>query len=405
MRSWLNCRTIVPPDGLAEAYRHENVDANSWLYPKQVLAHWVDDHRTIDIPEQIRDAYRRVGRPTPLTRARGLERALGVAWRIFLKREDLLPNGSFKICSAIPQAFYGAAEGRREVVTETGAGQTGAAAALACQLFGLAATVFMVRSSFDAKPLRRRLMEFYGATVHPSPSDVTAFGRHQLATGNSSGSIAIATSEVFEVLRGGGGMNIAGSLLDFTLTYNSLLGLETIVQLGVEGIRSEVVVGCVGGGSSFGGFAIPFVEQDDDVEVIAVESDAIPTLTRGEYRFDHPDGGGQAPPMRMYTLGYDFRPPAMHASGLRYHAASPIVSYLVRAGRVRAVAHAEADALAAGRLLARTEGIVVAPEASYVVREVVERVQREPRRSGTIVGVLTGAGALDLDAYGEDPSA
>jgi len=398
---WFNPRSLFAREQLAEIYQYERPDDAGWLYPEQVIAHGQSTDRTIAIPDGLRQRYAEVGRPTPLVRATALERDLGTNCEIWLKREDLLPNGSFKITSALPQAYYGAQEGRNSVVTETGAGQTGVAAALASCIAGLECEIFMVRSSHDDKPLRRRLMEAYGAVVHPSPSDTTAAGRRFLERGEHSGSIAIATSEVFDVLRSRpGGMNIAGSLLDFTLLYASLIGLETVAQLRAAGVEPDVAIGCVGGGSSFGGFAFPLLDAYPSSEIVAVESTSIPTLTAGKYDFDYPDGEGDAAPIKMYSLGYDFRPPSMHASGLRYHAASPLVSAQVHVGRVQAEAYDEGEAMQAGLRLARLQGLVISPESTYTLLAAIRKAEEAGGARRSIVALVTGAGHLDLDAYG-----
>jgi pyridoxal-phosphate dependent TrpB-like enzyme len=399
--AWFNPRSLFARSELDELYRFERPGEDGWLYPDRVIEHGQSTEPIIAIPDGLKTLYAEIGRPTPLTRATALERHLGTRCQIWLKREDALPNGSFKITSALPQAFYGAREGRRSVVTETGAGQTGVAAALASRLAGLECDVFMVRSSYDDKPLRRRLMEAYGASVWPSPSEETVVGRRFIADGERAGSIAIATSEVFEALRSRqDGMNIAGSLLDFTLVYTSLIGLETRAQLAAAGVRADTVIACVGGGSSFGGFALPLMAVQDDLDVVAVESSSIPTLTQGSYGYDHPDGEGEASPMKMYSLGYRFRPPAMHASGLRYHAASPLVSALVHQGRIRPEALNELEAMQAGVLLAQLQGLLVSPESSYSVLAAMRAAEEHKDENRVIVALVTGSGHLDLDAYG-----
>lgn len=400
MKKWFNPRSLISSADLQEIYRYEDFSGSSWLYPEEVLRHWESTETWIPIEEPLAAHYQRVGRPTPLTRARGLEQVLQTDCQIYFKREDFMPNGSFKICSALPQAYFGAKEGRTEVVTETGAGQTGVAASLASQLFHLQCTIFMVRNSYENKPLRRNLMEAYGAVVFPSPSHVTQLGRQKMREGNNAGSIATATSEVFEVLQGKKtGMNIAGSLLDFTLTYNSIIGLESYQQLESMNIKADAIVGCVGGGSSFGGMVMPFIEQDEKVEIVAIESSAIPTLTQGKYDFDFPDGEGQANPLKMFSLGYDFQPPPMHASGLRYHAASPIVSYFVRKGRIQALAYDETNAMESALQLAKIEGMLVAPEFAYTISGVMELARKYNGTGKVILGLISGSGILDLDAY------
>jgi len=400
MTTWFNPRSLVPRTDLDDIYRYESISGQGGLFPQTVLEHWASVAPTLPIPPDLHEMLLGVGRPTPLTRARRLEQRLGTGWQIYLKREDTLPNGSFKITSALPQAYFGAAEGRERVVVETGAGQTGAAAAMASRMVGLSCEIYMVRASYERKLLRRRLMEFYGATVHASPSPGTVVGRRYLEQGQVDGSIAIATSEVMELLDGDPtGMNIAGSLLDFTLAYTSLLGLELRTQLHTAGLSPDLLIGCVGGGSSFGGFALPFLDTDGvPPEIIATESTAIPTLSGGRYDFDHPDGEGEAPPLKMYSVGHRFVPSAMHATGLRYHAASPLVSYFVHHKAIQAVALDERDAVRAARLLAETEGIVIAPESSYSVAGLVEALAAR-ERPGVAVVLVSGSGHLDLDAY------
>jgi pyridoxal-phosphate dependent TrpB-like enzyme len=400
-RAWYNPRSVFTRQELADIDQFEHPDEDGWLFPEQVIAHGQSTEGSIAIPDELRQHYLEVGRPTPLTRATALERHLDTNCEIWLKREDVLPNGSFKITSALPQAFYGALEGRRSVVTETGAGQTGVAAALASRMTGLDCDIFMVRSSHADKPLRRRLMEAYGARVYASPSDTTPAGRRFLERGEHSGSIAMATSEVFDVLRSRpGGMNVAGSLLDFTLLYASLIGVETVAQLRAAGVTPDIAIGCVGGGSSFGGFAFPLIDAHPRAEIVAVESDSIPTLTGGQYMFDHPDGEGEAAPIKMYSLGYGFRPPPMHASGLRYHAASPLVSAQVHAGRIQAEAYDEDEAMRAGLLLAGLQGLVISPESTYTLLAAIRKAQEAGGARRRIVALVTGSGHLDLDAYG-----
>lgn len=400
MKTWFNPRSLFSSEALREIYKFDRPAEDAWLFPEQVIAHGQSSAPTIPIPDDLQRQYAEMGRQTPLTRATALERHLGTNCEIWLKREDALPNGSFKITSALPQAFYGALEGRTGVVTETGAGQTGVAAALASRLSGLACEIFMVRSSYDDKPLRRRLMQAYGASVQPSPSTATATGRRFLEQGESAGSIAMATSEVFEALRSRTkGMNIAGSLLDFTLIYASLIGLETAQQLRDADVKPDLVLGCVGGGSSFGGFAFPLLDAFPDAEFAAVESSSIPTLTEGAYRYDHPDGEGEAAPLKMYSLGYDYRPPPMHASGLRYHAASPLVSALVHEKRIRAEACDEDEAMRAALLFARMQGVVVSPESSYSILAAIRAAQDAGAAKRRIVVLVTGSGHLDLEAY------
>lgn len=402
IKQWLNVRSLIPKDDLQEIYKYENIDEYLKYHPSTVVEHAKSTDRWIDIPKKVLELYQMVGRRTPLFRAYQLEKLLKTSNKIYLKREDLLSNGSFKITSALPQAYYGALEGKKNVITETGAGQTGVAAALAARLNDLACTVFMVRTSHKLKKLRCLMMEAYGADVIASPSEQTSSGRLLLSSGEINGSIAFATSEVMErICEEPKSFNIAGSLLDFVLTYNTTVGLETVIQLNEKKIEPDIVIGCVGGGSSFGGFALPLLNhyKSNLDRIICAESRSIPTLTRGIYDYDYPDGEGQGNKLLMYSLGYDFKPPAMHASGLRYHAASPIVSYFVNKGIVEAKSYDEKKAMLSAIEFARTEGILISPESSYTIQAIKQMCQEYENKN--IVAVITGNGQLDLESYGE----
>ncbi|OKP87762.1 hypothetical protein A3844_10170 [Paenibacillus helianthi] len=401
INQWLNVRSLLTEEQLQKIYKYEEVEEYRKYHPAQVIEHAVSMERWIGIPEPVKQSYRMVGRQTPLQRAYRLEKAWGTTNRIYIKREDTLSNGSFKITSALPQAYYGSVEGKTAVITETGAGQTGVAAALAAKLTGLNCKVYMVRSSYELKKLRVLMMKMYGADVIASPSDQTEAGRAFLARGERNGSIAFATSEVLEeIAQANGSINIAGSLFDFVLTYNTVIGLEVIEQLTSHNIEPDIVIGCVGGGSSFGGFALPLVDYYGErlERVICTESTAIPTLTKGEYGYDYADGEGGGSKLLMYSLGYDFRPPAMHASGLRYHAAAPIVSHFVNQGIIEAQAFDETEAMASAIELARNEGIIASPESSYTINAIKKMCRQYENRN--IVALLTGNGQLDLESYG-----
>jgi tryptophan synthase beta chain len=398
--SWLNPRALISSLDLQNIYAYENIASNTWLYPEQVIEHWKSTESFIEIPQKISYAYSTVGRVTPITRAYNLERYLNTDCIILFKREDVLSNSSFKISSAIPQAYYGSLEGKKITVTETGAGQTGVAAALASSLFNLKPIIFMVNSSYEQKPLRRILMQVYGADVCPSPSNNTDYGANLISQGEINGSIAMATTEVYEYIkRTDESMNIAGSLLDFTLTYNSVIGLETKCQLEQGDINPNIIIGCIGGGSSFGGFALPLMYYYDNVEIIAVESKNIPSLTEGIYDYDFPDGEGKSNPLLMYSLGHKFKAPSIHASGLRYHAVSPIVSYFVNKKRITATAIDEEAAIKSAITLAQVESIVVSPESSYTIKAVMDQAKINNGQKKVIIAIITGNGHLDLAAY------
>lgn len=401
VNQWLNVRSMLTEEQLYQIYKCEEMKEYLKYHPAQVVEHGVSKERWIDIPQPVLQSYQMVGRQTPLQRAYRLEQALETTNRIYIKREDTLSNGSFKITSALPQAYYGSMEGKSSVITETGAGQTGVAAALAAKLTGLDCKVYMVRSSYELKKLRRLMMETYGAKVIASPSSLTGAGRAFLAKGEHNGSIAFATSEVLEeIAQSKGSMNIAGSLFDFVLTYNTVIGLEVIEQLSANHIEPDIVIGCVGGGSSFGGFALPIVDYYGDrlERVICTESTAIPTLTKGVYGYDYADGEGGGSKLLMYSLGYDFKPPAMHASGLRYHAAAPVVSHFVNQGIIEAQAFDEAEAMGSAVEFARNEGIIASPESSYTIHGIKKMCSQYENKN--IVALLTGNGQLDLESYG-----
>ena len=348
-------REPVGPDDLAP------------LFPAALIAQEVSGERHIDIPEEVVDVYR-LWRPTPLYRARRLERDLGTPARIYYKYEGGSPAGSHKPNTAVPQAYYNAAEGVRRLTTETGAGQWGSALAFATAVFGLQLDVWMVRASYDQKPYRKLLMETYGASVHPSPSDLTTSGRAVLAENpDSTGSLGIAISEAVEVAAGDPEARYAlGSVLNHVLLHQTIIGEEAIKQLAEAGDTPDVIVGCTGGGSNFGGLAFPFLREKlagrISPVIRAVEPAACPSFTRGVYAYDFGDTAGFTPLLKMHTLGHEFIPDPIHAGGLRYHGMSPLLSHIYELGLIEAVAKPQAECFAAGLRFARAEGIVPAPE-------------------------------------------
>jgi tryptophan synthase beta chain len=371
------------------------------ILPSALIDQEFSAERWAPIPEEVREAYRRVGRPTPLLRAEGLERRLGVGVRIYYKYEGVLPTGSHKLNTAIAQAYYARADGAVEVATETGAGQWGMAVALAAALFGMRATVFMTRSSYLTKRQRLAFMRAYGAVVHPSPSEITEAGRRHYRPDHP-GSLGIAISEAVEyVLSGEGRKYLPGSVMEFVLLHQTVIGLEAVRQLPEE---PDVVVACVGGGSNFGGFAYPMIgarlrgEGFERARFVAAESSAAPKLSRGEYRYDFPDAVGTLPMIRMYTLGHDYVPPPVHAAGLRYHGAAPSLSLLRRLGIVEAVAYTQEEVMRAAILFARSEGVIPAPESAHAVKAVVDIARKLP--PGSVIAFnMSGHGLLDVDAY------
>ena len=377
-------------------------DDLSPIFPMGLIEQEVSAEPEIEIPEEVRDVYRR-WRPSPLYRARAFERELDTPAHIYFKYEGVSPAGSHKPNSAVPQAFANKQAGIDKLVTETGAGQWGSALALACSLFGIECEVYMVGSSYDQKPYRRALMETWGATVHRSPSDRTESGRANAE--HDTGSLGIAISEAVEVAAGSDANYALGSVLNHVCLHQTVIGQEAIAQMGMAGEEPDVVIGCVGGGSNFAGIAIPFVRRvlrdGAKTRFLAAEPAACPTLTRGAYRYDFGDTSGMTPLLPMYTLGHDFVPPPLHAGGLRYHGDSPLVCGLVKAGLVEAAAYAQNECFEAALRFARTEGIVPAPEAAHAVRATVLEAEaaREAGEQRAILFNLSGHGHFDMSAY------
>jgi tryptophan synthase beta chain len=408
--AWFNLTPSlpVPPSPYLHPQTREPVgpEALAPLFPMELIRQEVTTDRWVDIPGPVLDAYR-IWRPTPLVRAVDLERALDTPARIWFKYEGGSPAGSHKPNTAVAQAYYNRAEGVRRLVTETGAGQWGSALAFACARFGLECLVYMVRTSYDAKPYRRGLMETWGARVVASPSEETGAGRAVLAGDpDSPGSLGIAISEAVEVAAGAGDSHYAlGSVLNHVLLHQTVIGLELKEQLAIAGVEPDVLVACVGGGSNFGGFTFPLLADKLagklDARFVAVEPTAAPTLTEGRYDYDLGDQAGMTPLILMYTLGADFVPAPIHAGGLRYHGDSPLVSLLVKEGLVEAVAYPQSKVFEAATQFARTEGHLPAPEPAHAIRAVVDEALRcrEEGRAETIVFNLCGHGHFDLKAY------
>jgi tryptophan synthase beta chain len=376
------------------------------LFPAALIGQEVSGERHIAIPAEVLDVYR-LWRPTPLYRARRLERDLGTPAKIYYKYEGGSPAGSHKPNTAVPQAYYNAAEGVTKLTTETGAGQWGSALAFAAAQFGLDLEVWMVRASYDQKPYRRMLMETYGATVHPSPSPLTNSGRGVLAEHpDSTGSLGIAISEAVEVAAGDPAARYAlGSVLNHVLMHQTVIGEEAIAQLAQAGDVPDVIVGCTGGGSNFGGLAFPFLREKlagrMNPVIRAVEPAACPSFTRGVYAYDFGDTAGLTPLLKMHTLGHAFIPDPIHAGGLRYHGMSPLLSHIYELGLIEAVAKPQSECFAAGLRFARTEGIVPAPEPTHAVAACIEEALRckETGEEKVILTALCGHGLLDLPAY------
>ncbi len=373
------------------------------LFPMALIEQEVSAEPEIEIPDEVREIYK-LWRPTPLLRARRLERALETPAHIYYKYEGVSPAGSHKPNTAVAQVFYNHQAGIRKLSTETGAGQWGSALAMACQMFGLECEVFMVGASYNQKPFRRSMIETWGGTVHRSPSELTEAGRSQGQ--HSSGSLGIAISEAVEVAAKSEDTNYSlGSVLNHVCMHQTVIGQEAIAQLELAGEYPDVVVGCVGGGSNFAGVAFPFIRanlrEGKSTRFIGAEPAACPTLTLGVYRYDFGDTVGLTPLMPMYTLGHDFVPPPVHAGGLRYHGAAPSVSALVKEEIVEARAVPQTAAFEAAIAFARSEGIIPAPEPSHALRVVFDEAE-EAKQAGeerVILVNLCGHGHFDMSAY------
>jgi tryptophan synthase beta chain len=385
-------KPVTPPDLLP-------------LFPMGLIEQEVSGERWVKIPDEVREAYR-VWRPSPLFRATRLEAALKTPAKIYYKYEGVSPAGSHKPNTAVPQAYYNKIFGTKRIATETGAGQWGTSMAMACQLFGLECTVYMVKVSFEQKPYRKSMMQLWGAKVIASPSNLTNSGRGILAKDpGSQGSLGIAISEAVEDAATHDDTRYAlGSVLNHVCMHQTVIGIEAKEQLKLAGDYPDVVIGCHGGGSNFAGIAFPFVADKaagKKVRVLAVEPTSCPTLTKGVYAFDYGDTAKMAPIAKMYTLGHDFMPPGIHAGGLRYHGASPLVSQLVNAGIVEARAVPQLASFDAAVQFARTELIIPAPESSHAIRGAIDEALRakEEGKERTILFNLSGHGHVDMAAY------
>ncbi len=404
---WINFMPELPGEPLPPLHPGTLAPAGpddlSPIFPMGLIEQEVSTEPEIEIPEQVRAAYR-LWRPTPLYRARRFERALDTPAHIYFKYEGVSAAGSHKPNTAVPQAYENAKAGIKHLVTETGAGQWGSSLAFACSLFGLGCEVFMVGSSYDQKPYRRSMMETWGATVHRSPSTLTQAGRDN--AGHPTGSLGIAISEAVEIAAAREDANYSlGSVLNHVLLHQTVIGQEAVAQMELAGEMPDVVIACVGGGSNFGGLTIPFLRRvlrdGARTRFVAAEPAACPTLTRGVYRYDFGDTAGLTPLMPMYTLGHDFVPAPVHAGGLRYHGDSPLVCGLVRAGLVEARAYRQNEIFAAAVRFARTQGLIPAPEPAHAIRATIEEAEaaREAGEERVILFGLCGHGDFDLAAY------
>jgi len=376
------------------------------LFPPALIEQEMSTERYIDIPPEVLDVYR-LWRPSPLFRARRLEKLLKTPAKIFYKYEGVSPAGSHKPNTAVPQVWYNAQAGIRKLTTETGAGQWGSSLAFACAQFGLECEIWQVAASYRAKPYRRTMMEIWGGKVHPSPSNVTAFGRSLLAQDpDHPGSLGIAISEaVSEALKDPHTRYALGSVLNHVLLHQTVIGEEALLQLKKVGETPDVLVGCTGGGSNFGGLAFPFLREKlagrMNPVIRCVEPTACPTLTKGQYRYDFGDTEGLTPLMKMHTLGARFIPEPIHAGGLRYHGMAPLVSHVYQLGLVEAIAIPQTECFTRAIQFARSEGIVPAPEPTHAIAAAVREALacRESGEPKVILTALCGHGHLDLASY------
>ncbi|MGI6036095.1 MAG: TrpB-like pyridoxal phosphate-dependent enzyme [Limnochordia bacterium] len=408
-RQWYNIQadmSQLPPPPLHPGTKKPAVaDDFAPLFPPALIEQEMTKERWIDIPDEVLAIYR-LWRPSPLYRAHRLEKALGTPARIYYKYEGVSPAGSHKPNTAVPQAYYNKQAGVKRLSTETGAGQWGSALSLACGFFGLECTVYMVKISYRQKPYRRSLMEVWGAEVIPSPSDRTEAGRKVLAKHpDSPGSLGMAISEAVEDAVSREDTRYAlGSVLNHVMLHQTIIGLEAKKQLDLVGDYPDVVIGCCGGGSNFSGLAFPFLADKFNgrkVRALAVEPAACPSLTKGTLAYDFGDTAGLTPLLRMYTLGHSFVPPGIHAGGLRYHGASPLISQLCHDGLVEGAAYPQQAVFASALLFARTEGILPAPESAHAIHGAVKEAEESAKtgKPQTILFSLSGHGHFDLAAY------
>ncbi|MDD1719988.1 MAG: TrpB-like pyridoxal phosphate-dependent enzyme [Methanoregulaceae archaeon] len=409
-KRWYNILADMPPMDPAlhpKTGKPVTPEDLSPIFPMELIRQEVAADRFIDIPEEVREILA-LWRPSPLFRARRLEKHLKTPAKIFYKWEGVSPAGSHKPNTAVPQAYYNMKAGIERLATETGAGQWGSALAFATQLFGLECTVYMVRSSYAQKPYRKSMMQVWGAECLPSPTDRTNSGRQVLqGDPETPGSLGIAISEAVEDAATHSNTNYSlGSVLNHVCLHQTVIGLEAREQLAMVEEYPDVVIGCVGGGSNFAGISFPFAGDKikgtkPGTDIVGVEPSACPSLTKGLFAYDYGDVAGLTPLLKMFTLGHDFVPPAIHAGGLRYHGDSPIVSRLVHDGVMRAVSYYQNEVFEAAQTFARTEGLIVAPESAHAVKAAID-MALECRKTGEAKTILfnnSGHGDFDMSSY------
>ena len=410
--SWYNIVPDLPepPPPALHPGTHEPAGPEDFapLFPMDLILQEVSMDRYIEIPEEVQDVYK-LWRPSPLFRAHRLEKLLDTPAHIYYKYEGVSPAGSHKPNTSVPQAYYNKKAGINRLTTETGAGQWGTALAFACSLFDMECEVWQVRASYDQKPYRKAMIETFGATIHPSPSDLTESGRAILAADpDSPGSLGIAISEAVEMAAPYDDVRYAlGSVLNHVLMHQTIIGEEALLQLAKVGETPDVIVGCTGGGSNFGGLSFPFLREkmagNMNPTIRAIEPAACPTLTRGVYAYDFGDTAGMTPLMKMHTLGHDFVPDPIHAGGLRYHGMSPLISHIYELGLIEAISIPQSECFAAGVTFARNEGIVPAPEPTHALAAAIREAEKakETGEETVILTALCGHGHLDMAAYAQ----
>ncbi|MHB8396565.1 MAG: TrpB-like pyridoxal phosphate-dependent enzyme [Thermoplasmataceae archaeon] len=402
---WYNVVPDLPeplPPPRSGSEEKSSIELLNSIIPAEMLRQEFTFNRYERIPDDIREQYLQVGRPTPLVRAVNLEKFLGFTGKIYYKFEGATVTGSHKINTALPQAFYAAQEGVPEIVTETGAGQWGTATSMAGAINGLRTTVFMVKVSYNQKPGRKTVMGLYDGTVIASPSDKTDFGRRILREKpDHPGSLGIAISEAVEYAISNGYRYMLGSVMNSVLTHQSVIGQETIAQLEMLGETPDALIGCVGGGSNFGGFVFPFIPGNRETEMIASTALEVPKFSKGKYRYDFIDSAGILPMLRMFSLGSDFVPGKIYAGGLRYHGSAPSLSILIRNGRIKTDEVGEEEVITALKLFARTQGVVAAPESGHAIASALRYVRNPDNAGKTVVINVSGHGYLDLGIFGE----
>ncbi len=409
-RQWTNPLPLFeePLDPPLDPETNEPMEAEKMmeLLPEECVRQEISQKEEIPIPQEVIEKYK-IWRPTPLMRATNLEEHLDTPAKIFYKYEGASPPGSHKPNTAVPQAFYAKEEGTKKLTTETGAGQWGSALGFASSLFDILAKVFMVKVSYQQKPYRKSMIESWGAEITPSPSEETEIGKSFLEENpDTEGSLGMAISEAVEIALGDPEIKYSlGSVLNHVLIHQSILGRETKDQLEKVGLEPDILIGCTGGGSNFGGLILPFLPEilngEEDIELISTEPTACPTLSEGEKRYDFADSAGMTPKMNMYTLGNEFVPPGIHAGGLRYHGMAPILCKLKDLGYLKPEAYHQTDTFEDAVAFSRLEGFIPAPETTHAVHGAIQAAKRakEENSSPTIVFNFSGHGHFDMGAY------